>query len=208
MKYYSTLLFCAFTLSAVAQTSKKDFGQLLKLLPSKYETITAEGMTPKEQQLIDQMTITIAPVEGSVLGKNTFYIKYIRGNGSLYRQRLMTLKYENQQITSESVAFAKDSSFIDFYLNPDKIKRLSQKDLKASLGCADVWTKTGDEFVAKMDSCPFKSERRGKDIYIFSRMMISQEGMGTTEAGKDENGKILFGKLEGYALKLKRVTMK
>lgn len=207
MKYLQLFFLYLVSISLSAQSTRKEFKQLLKLFPSKYESMEAGG-TPTEKQLIEKMTITVVPVNGSLLGKYTFYIKYVRGNGSLYRQRLMTFKFDNHQITSESVAFVKDSLFVDFYLNSDNVKNLSQSNLKPSLGCADRWTKSGDEFIAKMDSCAFKSDRRGKNIYIFSRMMISDAGMATTEAGKDENGKILFGKLDGYALRLKRTEMK
>ena len=194
-----TLIFAFFLsiFSLSAQSSKKEFKQLLKTFPGKYKTV---------EKTIDAMTITVSPIENSILGKNVFYIKYIKVNGSLYRQRLILMKFDGQKITSEAQSFVKDSSFIDLNLDKNKIKNLSQKDLKSSLGCADTWSKVGDEFIAKMDSCAFKSERRGgKNIFIYSRMMVSETGMGTTEAGKDETGKILFGSLEGYALKLKRV---
>lgn len=197
MKYLQIILFILLSNYSFAQSSKKDFKELTKTFPGKYKTY--EGT-------IDAMTITVAPVKSSFLGKDIFYIKYVKKDGSLYRQRLISMKFDGQNITSETVSFVKDSAFIDFYKDAQKVKNLSQKDIKPSLGCPDTWMKVGDEFIAKMDSCAFKSERRGgKIIYISSRMMVSKNGMGTTEAGKDENGKFLFGSLDGYALKLKRV---
>ena len=189
---------------SIAQSTKKDFKQLLKLFEGSYKTTASEG-TPTEKQLLDQMTITVKRIDGSYLGKQVFYVKYVRGNGSLYRQRLYTFTYDGQKIQSESVAFLKDSLFIDFYENGEKVKNLNKTDMKVGVGCPDTWVKTADGFIGSMDSCAFKSERRGgKEIYIFSRMKVSKQGMATTEAGKDETGKILFGKLDDYALKLVR----
>ena len=187
-----------------AQSSKKDFKRLLKLFEGSYKTTLVEA-SPTEKQLLDQMTITVKRLKGSYLGKAAFYVKYVRGNGSLYRQRLYTFTFDGQKIQSTSVAFLKDSLFVDFYKQPEKVKNLSVADIKAGIGCADNWLKTADGFVGSMDSCAFKSERRGgKEIYIFSRMKVSKQGMATTEAAKDETGKILFGKLDDYALKLVR----
>jgi hypothetical protein len=188
----------------LAQSTKKEFKQLLQLMEGRFITTAAEG-SASEKKLIDQMTITIAKVKGSVLGENTFYIKYIKGDGSLYRQRLYTFRFDGQKITSETVGFVKDSAFIDFYTSPEKIKNLTNADLKPSLGCNDTWIKKGDEFLGSMDGCPFKSERRGgKEIYISSRMMMTKKGMATTEAGKDDKCTILFGKIDDYALRLQR----
>ena len=191
--------------STTAQSSKKDFKQLMRLFEGRYKTAVVDG-TPTEKQLLDQMTITIKRIDGSYLGKNTFYVKYVRGNGSLYRQRLYTFTFTDNKIQSQSVAFQKDSLFVDVFNSPEKVKNLSQTDMKAGIGCPDNWAKTSDGFIGSMDSCAFKSERRGgKEIYIFSRMKVSKQGMATTEAGKDETGKVLFGKLEDYALKLQRL---
>lgn len=205
-----TVLFLFLNVNGIAQTSFRDFKRLLKMFPGEYQTTGEATGTPSEQQLMNEMKISVIPIDLPQLGENCFYVKYLRGNGSLYRQRIYTLHYSPalQSITSESVGFVQDSLFIDFHKNPAQLKALSAADLKQSLDCYDTWHLTKDGFVAKMDSCLFKSERRGKDIYIYSRMMVSSTGLATTEAGKDETGKILFGKLDGYALQLRRVSLK
>jgi hypothetical protein len=201
----SFCLICLFfSLIATAQSTKKDFKQLLKLFEGRYKSTLLEG-SPTEKQLLEQMTITIKRVKGSYLGKNTFYVKYVRGNGSLYRQRLYTFNFDGQKIQSESVGFVSDSLFTDFHTSKEKIKNLTKNDLKILINCADTWQKVGNEFVGSMDNCPFKSERRGgKEIFISSKMKVSKKGLATTEAGKDETGKLLFGKTEDYALILNR----
>ncbi|MFN4147505.1 MAG: CpcT/CpeT family chromophore lyase [Runella sp.] len=198
---------CWATLSSMAQTSSKDFKRLLKLFEGTYITITTPSGTPSEQALMDQMTISVVPVNLPFLGEHIFYVKYTKGDGSLYRQRLYSFSFTpaTQTITSHSMGFIKDSDWIDFYQKTELVNQLSMNHLKPSLGCADLWVKENKAFVARMDSCVFKSDRRGKDIFIYSRMRVSADGMATTEAGKDETGKTLFGKLDSYALQLRRI---
>jgi CpeT/CpcT family (DUF1001) len=189
---------------AAQSSSKKEFKRLMRLFEGQYNSVAVAG-TPAEKQTLESMTITVTRMEGSLLGPNTFYIKYVRGNGSLYRQRLCTFTFEQGLIKSKSVGFMKDSLFIDIAKSPEKVKALAQTDLKSIMDCMDTWTKTTDGFVGTMNDCPFKSERRGgKEIFISSRMKVSKTGMATTEAGKDDTGKILFGKPDGYALEFVR----
>jgi hypothetical protein len=58
--------------------------------------------------------------------------------------------------------------------------------------------------VGKADACAYFSAKRGKNIFIYDRMKISASGMATSEAAKDENGMLLFGDLDGWALVLDR----
>jgi hypothetical protein len=200
-----TLIFSCFSFLTQAQSTKKDYKQLLKTFAGRYTSVVANG-TADEKKLIDQMTITIVRVKGSFFKDPTFYVKYVRGDGSLYRQRLYTFQFDGQKIQSQSIGFVKDSLFVDFYKNSEKTKNLTQNDLKSGLNCPDTWVKTDEGFVGSMDNCPFKSERRGgKEIYISSKMLLTKTNLSTTEAGKDETGKILFGKIDGYALVLNRL---
>lgn len=190
--------------SGTAQSSRKEFKQLLRMFEGRYKSVAAEG-TPAEKQTLERMTITVVRIKGSLLGPNVFYVKYVRGNGSLYRQRLYTFTFENGIIKSKSAGFVTDSLFIDLPKSPEKVKALANADLKITMGCMDTWIKTQEGFIGSMIDCPFKSERRGgKEIYISSRMKVSKTGMATTEAGKDDTGKILFGKMDDYALQLVR----
>jgi hypothetical protein len=199
-KMKKTILFTLLILQSAisfAQSSKKDFKALLKTIGGVYEAPT----TSKDA---DVKTISITPINGSAIGDDVFFVKYTKTDGSIYRQRVMVFQFENDKILSESMSFLSDSTFRDLDRNVEKAKNLKIFDLKPSLGCKENWQKVGDEFIAQINDCPFKSARRNSNILISSRMMVSKTGMATTEQGKDESGKVLFGSLNGYALKLNR----
>jgi hypothetical protein len=199
MKTLLCFLFVPFL--AFSQSSKRDFKQLLKTFEGHYKAET----TPSDPTAI--VGIEATPVKLSFVKEPVFYVKWIRANGKVYRQRLYVFNYNKatKTITSEAMSFKIDSLFYDFYKNSEKVNTLTQNDLKTTLGCPDTWQRTNSQFVGSVDSCKFNSERRGKPIYISGRLKVDANGWASTEVGKDENGKILFGKLDDYALQIKRV---
>ena len=200
-----TLLFCLIYLNTQAQT-QRDFKKLCRLFAGEYDNLAQT----KRDTSAGRMHIHIAKVAVPILGKNVFFVQYQRNANpnDIYRQRLYSFKREDGKITSESCAFVADSLFRDFGKNPSKQKALTKEQVKVTVNCPSVWTFDGTQFVGKTDSCKFFSQRRGKDIFIFDRMRISKTGMGTTEAAKDDTGKILFGKLDDWALDLLREKRK
>jgi CpeT/CpcT family (DUF1001) len=200
-----TFLFCLLSIGLQAQT-QRDFKKLCRLFAGEFDNATqTNGDTA-----IGRMHIHIAKVNVSFLGKNVFFVQYQRNNNpnDIYRPRLYSFKRENGKITSESCSFVADSLFRDFGKNAAKQATLTKEQVKVTVNCPSVWTVVGTDFVGKTDSCKFFSARRKQDIYIFDRMRISKTGMGTTEAAKDESGKILFGKLDDWALDLLREKAK
>jgi hypothetical protein len=198
MKNY--LLFLSLTFTSIlsfGQSSKKDFKALMKTIGGEYEA-------QKTSEAADVKTISITPIKGSAVGNHVFFVKYTKVDGSIYRQRVMVFRFVNEKIESESMTLMSDSTFRDLDKNVEKAKNLKVSDLKPSLGCKENWQKVGEEFIAKIDECPFKSARRNSTILISSRMMVSKTAMATTEQGKEEGGKVLFGSLDGYALRLNR----
>jgi hypothetical protein len=192
-----TLLLTLISFGVQAQTPR-DFKKLCRLFAGEYDNIAQT----KRDTSASRMHIHIAKVDVPFLGKHIYFVQYQRnGNPTdIYRQRLYNFKRENGKITS----FVADSLFKDFSKSTVKQKTLIKEQIKITVGCPSVWTVAGTDFVGKTDSCKFFSQRRGKDIYIFDRMRISKLGMGTTEAAKDDAGKILFGKLDDWALDLVR----
>ncbi len=193
------LLFASYL--GIAQSSKRDFRKLLKTFSGTYQATT----TPTDPTAI--VGIEAMPVRLSFLNTPVFYVKWLRANGKVYRQRLYVFKYDklSKTITSEAMSFKTDSLFVDFYKNSTTLNSLTQNDLKTTLGCPDTWLCTDGQFVGSVDDCKFNSERRGKPIYISGRLKVDAESWASTEVGKDENGKILFGKIDDYALQTKRV---
>jgi CpeT/CpcT family (DUF1001) len=186
---------------AVSQSSKKDFRQLLKTFAGTYHA----DITPSDPTAI--VGIEATPVKLSFVKEPVFYVKWIRANGKVYRQRLYVFKYNKatKTISSEAMSFKTDLLFYDFYKSTQKVNTLTQNDLKTTLGCPDIWQHTNSQFIGSVDSCKFNSERRGKPIFISGRLKVDANGWASTEVGKDENGKVLFGKIDDYALQIKRV---
>jgi hypothetical protein len=195
------LLFCLFCLSAQAD-AQRDFKKLCRLFAGEYDNLAQTQRDPKA----GRMHIHIAKVAVPILGKYVFFVQYQRNANpsDIYRQRLYIFKKDKGKITSEAYSFVADSLNRDFSKNLDKQKNITKVQLKFTVGCPSVWTNEGTQFVGKTDSCRFFSQKRGKDIFIFDRMRISETGMGTTEAAKDEKGDIIFGKLDDWALDLVR----
>jgi hypothetical protein len=196
-----TLLLCFICLGFQAH-AQKDFKKFMKLLSGEYDNLAQT----KRDTAAGRMHIHIAKVNVPIMGKNVFFVQYQRNNNpkDIYRQRLYVFQQNNGKIMSESYSFIADSLFKDFSKNKEKQQSLTKEQVKISVGCPSLWTYEGTAFIGKTDSCKFFSQRRGRDIFIFDRMKISKTGMATTEAAKDENGKILFGKLDDWALDLIR----
>jgi CpeT/CpcT family (DUF1001) len=204
MKNYLLLLGCLLSsLDILAQvpahqSHSRAFENLLELMPGQYQTDVVH-----DPQVTD-MNIRVARVRAEALGEHTFYVKYVQ-KGKLYRQRILVLCENDGKITTEGYSFVKDSLFVDFDRWPtDRQQALQKAEVKSSLGCASTWLAVDDALVGGADKCPFFSTRRGKNIYISDRMKFSVQGMATTEAGFDENGQVLFGKIDTWALELKR----
>lgn len=214
MKHF---LFLALLLCYVGATAQqitpKDFKKICRIFAGEYDSVgeTFNGL-PSEKAAFERMHITVAPVQVPFLGKNVFYVKYLKQNDpkQLYRQRLYVFKYDKSKksLTSEALSFQKDSAFVDLHLNPAKQQELTAAQLKSSLGCPSAWLPEGDAYVGRADSCVFYSSRRQENIFIYDKMRIAPNGLSTSEMGKDKTGKILFGSPSEYALKLNRWAKK
>lgn len=185
-----------------SQNIKKDFKRINQWFVGEYDNLEQTKSDSKQ----GRMHVSVVKIDAKQLGKYVFYVKYYKDNdpNKIYRQRINVMNIENNQVQSESFSF-KDSTIRDLHLKPELQAKLEKEDLSSSLGCPEIWIKNGEEYIATIDSCKYYSARRKKDILMFGKMMISKNGMATTEAAKDETVKILFGSLDGYALILNRV---
>ena len=184
-----------------SQASKKDFRALQKTFVGKYQAET----TPTDPKAI--ASVEVVPLKLTFIQSPAFYVKWLQANGKFYRQRIYVFSFDKdkKQISSEAFSFKTDSLFFDFYKNSEKILALKQDDLKTSLGCPDIWQKVDNQFIGSVENCKFESARRGKPIYISGKLKVDADSWASTEVGKDENGKVLFGKIDEYALQIKRV---
>jgi hypothetical protein len=203
-RLFFLVVLCALlqTTSTTAQSTQRDFKQLLQLFEGNFRCVEWPD-TAIEKRMIEPVNILIKRVPGTFMGPNTFYVKYTKPNGALSRHRLYTFTFDGQKIVSINLGFVNDTLHVDLYKYPEKIKALTRADTRMVMDCPDIWNKTNDGFVGYMDFCPFYSKRRGEEIYIAGRSLISASGMSTTEIGKDKKGIVIFGK-DDYTLRLVR----
>ncbi len=172
-----------------------------KIFAGKYRAET----TPADPTAI--ASVEVVPLKVAFIKNPAFYVKWVRADGKFYRQRIYVFSFDadKKQISSEAFSFKTDSLFYDFYKNSEKLLALKQDDLKTSLGCPDIWQKIDNQFIGSVENCKFESARRGKPIYISGKLKVDANSWASTEVGKDDTGKVLFGKIDEYALQIKRV---
>jgi hypothetical protein len=179
-----------------------DFQTLLARIEGEFDNLVQTQKDPKASR----MHVSIRKVSVPALAEHVYFVQYLRNNDpkNVYRQRLIVFQSTESEITSEAFSFLKDSLYSDFGTNTKKQLSLNRNEVKSSLGCPSKWILINNDMVGKADACAYFSAKRGKNIFIYDRMKISASGMATSEAAKDENGMLLFGDLDGWALVLDR----
>lgn len=164
---------------------------------------TFESSAP-DSPFADRRIRIVAPT----IGEHVFYLQLNQNEAmDLYRQRILVLSRDEDQIITRAYALQMPETFVD--ANTDDFVEFGWDDLKPFLGegCEQVWERTDEGFRGYVDpeTCVIISSRTGKPRGIEAETVLTQKRMLLVERGYDPDGNQLFGTPQGEFLELDRM---
>jgi hypothetical protein len=190
---------------------KEDLKLMAALMKGEFDNfqqITQEIDT-KVKNKHNRVHTVFAPIQAPSIGQNVFYVKqYFDDNANQFFQWIYVLNEDatEKAIRLDKYNFKVDTTYINVYLKPDKIKTLSMDKLENKKGCSIYWKRNGEVFVGHMKekACELVSKSDNKKFYLKDSLILSRNEFWFREQGIDETGKMLYGHVDKVHHKLKR----